>query len=89
MRKGLKDSKVFVDEEEREKHRVKLREGRNLARMRQSPFCSKQICLGGKETDLQVRILSVIFLMSSISPPAGVGPGEARPATLQGQECQT
>lgn len=62
----------FKDEEEREKHRVKLREGRTLGRMKQSPFVKNQIGLGGKETDLQIWDLSrpeePVFRAKNVKP---------------------
>lgn len=67
-----KDLSEFKDEEEREKHRVKLREGRTLAKMRQSPFVKNQIGLGGKETDLQIWDLmkpeEPIFRAKNVKP---------------------
>jgi len=46
--------KGILEEEEAAKHRVKLREGRTLARLRQSCADKSRVAVGGKETDLQV-----------------------------------
>jgi len=50
----LKKKGGIEDEEEAAKHRVKLREGRTLARLRQSCVDKSRVAVGGRETDMQV-----------------------------------
>ena len=55
---GKKIKQEDWDEEQREKHLIKLGEGKEVCRMRQSRWSSGQVGLGGKEVELQVWDLS-------------------------------
>merc|ERR1719414_1312505 len=46
--------KQEMDQEEREKHCVKLGEGKEICRMRQNRWSKNQIGVGGKEVELQL-----------------------------------
>jgi len=64
--------KDALEEEEASKHKVKLREGRTLARLRQSSWDKSRIAVGGRETDLQVWDLGrpehAIFRAKNVRP---------------------
>ena len=47
----LKKIDSNMEEEEREKHKVQMRAGKNLSRMRQNTFDKKIIGVGGKEVE--------------------------------------
>ena len=51
---GKKLKRKDLDEEEREKHCVKLGEGKELTRMRQNTFSKNMVGVAGKETELQL-----------------------------------
>ena len=51
---GKLKKNAFDTEEERHKHLVTLKAGRQLCRMRPSPADSNIIATGGKENDIQV-----------------------------------
>jgi len=51
---GKKLKRKDLDEEEREKHCVKLGEGKELTRMRQNTFSKNVVGVAGKETELQL-----------------------------------
>ena len=53
LRRGKGDL-TEEEEEEREKHRVMLREGKELCRLRQNSLARQQVGVGGKEVELQV-----------------------------------
>jgi len=50
----LKKKDSDMEEEEREKHKVQMRAGKNLCKMRQNPFDKNVIGVGGKEVELQI-----------------------------------
>jgi len=68
----LKKKECDMEEEQREKHRVQLREGKNLCKMRQNTFDSNIIGAGGKEVDLQVWDLTrpeqPVFRAKNVKP---------------------
>ena len=51
---GKKLKRKDLDEEEREKHSVKLGEGKEVTRMRQNTFAKNVVGVGGKEVELQL-----------------------------------
>ena len=51
---GKKLKRKDLDEEEREKHSVKLGEGKELSRMRQNAFSKNMVGVAGKEVELQL-----------------------------------
>ena len=57
LRSGTK-GRGEMGEKEREKHRVKLREGKELCRLRQNSLARQQVGVGGREVELQVWDLS-------------------------------
>jgi len=68
----LKKKDSEMEEEEREKHKVQLREGKNLSRMRQNLFDKNMVGVGGKEVDLQVwdlnRPETPVFRAKNVKP---------------------
>ena len=68
----LKKNDSNMEEEEREKHKVQMRAGKNLSRMRQNTFDKKIIGVGGKEVELQVWDLSrpdiYLFRAKNVKP---------------------
>ena len=61
-----------MEEGEREKHKVQMRAGKNLSRMRQNTFDKKIIGVGGKEVELQVWDLTrpdiYLFRAKNVKP---------------------
>ena len=51
---GKKLKRKDLDEEEREKHSVKLGEGKEVTRMRQNTFAKNVVGVAGKEVELQL-----------------------------------
>ena len=51
---GKKLKRKDLDEEEREKHSVKLGEGKEVTRMRQNTFAMNVVGVAGKEVELQL-----------------------------------
>ena len=49
----LKKNQV-TDDKEKEKHCIKLAEGKEICKMRQNRFARNQVILGGKEVELQI-----------------------------------
>ena len=57
---GKKLKRKDLDEEEREKHSVKLGEGKEVSRMRQNTFTKNVVGVAGKEVELQLWDLNKI-----------------------------
>ena len=57
---GKKLKRKDLDEEEREKHSVKLGEGKEVTRMRQNTFTKNMVGVAGKEVELQLWDLNKI-----------------------------
>lgn len=57
---GKKLKRKDLDEEEREKHSVKLGEGKEVTRMRQNTFTKNVVGVAGKEVELQLWDLNKI-----------------------------
>eukprot|EP00090_Calanus_glacialis_P041497 TRINITY_DN7337_c0_g1_i1.p1 TRINITY_DN7337_c0_g1~~TRINITY_DN7337_c0_g1_i1.p1 ORF type:complete len:434 (-),score=152.92 TRINITY_DN7337_c0_g1_i1:44-1345(-) len=68
----LKKKDSELDEDEREKHKVQMRLGKSLARMRQNYYDKNIIGVGGKEVELQVWDLSrpdtYVFRAKNVKP---------------------
>jgi len=68
----LKKKDSEMEEEEREKHKVQLREGKNLSKMRQNMFDKNMIGVGGKEVELQLwdltRPETPVFRAKNVKP---------------------